>query len=287
MALSLLCWQYSYSETIYGLTNNAASDGLSWSMNGVLPNSAAPNVSLQVNGVTYYYVMTKEAEDDATVYIRNSDPVNGGYIFEEVDDWSGLDGTAIQKYFRFAGTPAQNWGDGEISVQGNGTVSDASVIYLYRMDIDEQQVICTTPIVSPECPGYLDALYKYLSELENLSPEDPYYDQWVQIQLENEVDVESVNLQEVTEDTIDLEKTLKLDPNVGGLIDYTEQDSIFNNLAVPYKIEPYYEADIYGGEYEENLELEDSLIVDNKRALRKLANDAKHRLMVSSQYNRE
>jgi hypothetical protein len=147
-------------------------------MPDILPDYSAPNVSLQINGLTYYYVITKDATSDAKVYVRNEDVVNGGYIFEEVDDWSGLPGNSIQKYFRFPGSDAGLWGDGSIDVEGDGTISDASVIYLYRMDIGEEEIICTNPLASPECPGYLDALYKYLAELEDVDVNDPFYDEW-------------------------------------------------------------------------------------------------------------
>ena len=62
----------------------------------MLPDYSAPHVSLQINGLTYYYVITKDAESDAQVYVRNEDTVNGGYIFDEVDDWSGLPGNSFQ-----------------------------------------------------------------------------------------------------------------------------------------------------------------------------------------------
>ena len=70
-------------------------------MTGVLPDFTSPNVTLQVNGITYYYVMSKDPAEDVKVYVRNEDAVNGGYIFEEVDEWSGLPGNSIQKNFRF------------------------------------------------------------------------------------------------------------------------------------------------------------------------------------------
>ena len=83
MALSYLVFLPSYSaaDTTYGVTNNAINDGLTWSPVDVLPDFSSPNVSLQVNGVTYYYVMSKDPTSDAVVYVRNEDLVNGGYIF--------------------------------------------------------------------------------------------------------------------------------------------------------------------------------------------------------------
>ena len=279
--------QYSYSDTIYGATNNAAENGLTWGMNGVLPDHSSPNVTLQINGLTYYYVMSKDESEDVQVYIRNKDTINGGYIFEEVDDWSGLPGNSIQKYFRFNGTDASQWGDGEITVDGNGTVSDPSVIYLYRMDIGEEEIICTNPLVSPECPGYLDALYKYLESLEDVSVDDPYYDEWVQFQLEQEVerDEEQVKSEESEESDQDIESIFRVDPEVGGLVDVELQDRILIELASPYAIEPYYEVTIVGGDYPDTLELNDKTLPDNNRALRQLASDAKHYSMVRSQYD--
>ena len=254
-------------------------------MTGVLPDHSAPNVSLQINGVTYYYVMTKDEGEDVTVYVRNEDAVNGGYIFEEVDDWSGLPGNSIQKYFRFPGSNATLWGDGEITVDGTGTVSDASVIYMYRMDIGEEEIICTNPLANPQCPGYIEALYKYLASLENLSADDPYYDEWVQLQLKKETQIEDKQAENKTEDDEeDIEKRLQVDPEVGGLIKLDTQNNFFT-LYNQSKIEPYFVVeykDIL--ELKDNLILEDTILPENNEALRQLASDAKHDLMIRSQY---
>ena len=105
LLFSVFLPSYSAADTVYGVTNNAVNDGLTWSPVDILPDFSSPSVSLQVNGVTYYYVMSKDPASDATVYIRNEDAINGGYVFEEVDDWSGLPGNSILKNFRFDGIP--------------------------------------------------------------------------------------------------------------------------------------------------------------------------------------
>lgn len=261
-------------------------------MPDVLPDYSAPHVSLQINGLTYYYVITKDAESDAQVYVRNEDTVNGGYIFEEVDDWSGLPGNSIQKYFRFPGSDAAQWGDGSITVNGDGTINDASVIYLYRMDIGEEDIICTNPLASPECPGYLDALYKYLSSLEDVSVDDPYYDEWVQVQLQREAELEEEQAEQdddnQKESEDDLEQRLQVDPEVGGLIDVDLQDRVLYELAAPFAIEPYIVVDYPDVlELTDTLQIEDTTLPDNNRALRQLASDATHYSMVRSQYDRE
>ena len=288
LLFSVFLPSYSAADTVYGVTNNAANDGLTWSPVDVLPDFSSPNVSLQVNGVTYYYVMTKDPTSNATVYIRNEDAINGGYVFEEVDDWSGLPGNSILKNFRFDGIPGEQWGDGSITVDGDGTVSDASVIYLYRMDIDETNIICTIPLADPNCPGFLDALYKYLEGLEYVDPEDEFYEYWVEMQEEREIENEDDKIEIVEDEEEDLEKSMQTDPDVGGFIDGFVQQGLLEQLANDPLIQPYYEVDYPEVlVYEDTLQLEDTVLPDNNRALRQLASDAKHYSMVRSQYDRE
>ena len=291
MALSFSAFLPSYSaaDTVYGVTNNAINGGLTWSPVDVLPDFSSPNVSLQVNGITYYYVMTKDPTSDATVYVRNEDAINGGYVFEEVDDWSGLPGNSILKNFRFAGIPGEQWGEGSITVDGDGTVSDASVIYLYKMDVTEPDIICTNPIISPECPGFLDAVYKYVSSIEYMEPDNEFYEYWLALQEEREVEVEEEPIEVVEEeDDGELEKRLRVDPVVGGLVDPQRQEDVLRQLNPEPFFEPYYKV-----EYQELIEypdkhvMQDTLLPDNNRALRQLANEAKHYSMVRSQYDRE
>ena len=286
LSFSVFLPSYSAADTVYGVTNNAVNDGLTWSPVNVLPDFSSPNVSLQVNGVTYYYVMSKDPAADATVYVRNKDAINGGYVFEEVDDWSGLPGNSILKNFRFDGIPGEQWGNGSITVDGDGTVSDASVIYLYRMDVDETNIICTNPLADPNCPGFLDALYKYLEGLEYVDPEDEFYEYWVEMQEGRQIENEKVEIVEDEEE--DLEKSMQTDPDVGGFIDGFAQQGVLEQLANDPLIQPYYVVDYPEVlVYEDTLQLEDTLLPDNNRALRQLAGDAKHYSMVRSQYDRE
>ena len=125
------------------------------------------------------------------------------------------------------------------------------------MDIGEEDIICTNPLASPECPGYLDALYKYLAGLEDVDVNDPYYDEWVQVQLQQEIELEEEQAEqddENREDDDDLEQRLQVDPEVGGLIDVDLQDRVLYELAAPFAIEPYIVVD-----YPDVLELTDTL----------------------------
>lgn len=288
MALS---YSYCYSDTVYGVTNNAAGAGLTWGMNSVLPDTSAPNVSLQVNGLLYQYTMNKNPEDDAQVHVRNEDAIRGGYVFEETDDWSGLPGSSIRKFFRFEGIDSSRWGDGEIAVEGDGVVTDPTVTYSYRMDIGEEALNCMNPLTSPDCPNYLDSLRDYLANLDtDPSADDPFYDEWVQAQLEQEVELEEeeqVDEEEQEEEEDNLEGRLSVEPSVGGLVDAGTQADIMAQLAGTPEINSYYVVTIPGGEYQETVKLEDTTLPDNRRALRSLARDESHRAMVRSQYDRE
>ena len=281
---------YSWGQdSVYGVTNNAAANGLNWSMTGVLPDFSSPNVTLQVNGVTYYYVMTKDAEDIAKVYVRNEDAINGGYVFEEIDDWSGLPGNSIQKNFRFTGIPGEQWGQGSMEVEGNGTISDPSMVYSYRMDITTADIICTNPLSDPTCPGFLDAVYKYVSGVETMKPDEEFYEYWLQLQEARKVEVEKEIIIEEDEEEETLELVLRVDPKVGGLVDLNRQEDMLRKLNPEPLLIPYYMVEYQGLiDYPDIHIIEDKMqMPDNNRALRQLASEAKHYSMVRSQYDRE
>ena len=94
---------YSYSDTIYGITANAASTGLNWAMNNVLPQQAG----LQVNNVIYQYTVDKDPSDDMVVHVQNENAQGNGNIFRETDDWSGLPGNTINKIVAVSDIPIQ------------------------------------------------------------------------------------------------------------------------------------------------------------------------------------
>jgi hypothetical protein len=258
-------------------------------MTDVLPDASQPWVQVQVNGLTYRYTMSKDPDADVKVYVRNQDPVNGGYVFEEVDDWNNLPGATIQKYFRFAYTDSTRFGDGEIAIEGDGTVSDANVTYTYKVDIDDMLMKCAaTPLADPSCPGFMDALLEYLKNLKDPDPNDPFYDEWVKAQLEKELELEEDEVERKEESKEEsLEKRMGGKNTVDAMVDVKQQEALLAALANVAKIESYYQVEIQGGEYEETVKLEDSEIPDNRRALSNLASDAKHRTMVRSQYDRE
>lgn len=253
-------------------------------MGDVLPDYSAPHVSLVINGLVYQYTTVKDPESDMLVHVYNEDAVNGGYVFSETDDWSGQPGNKITKVFRFPNINAEIWGPGGMEVTGDGSLENTSITYTYRMDIGTEEIICTTPLADPTCPGFIEALYQYLKDngLLELDADDPFYDEWVQAELEKEVEAEE-EPEVKEEDEEELEVQLSTTGVIEQLVDAKQEQMLVELSALP-TIEPYYEVTIPGGVYEDSLELADSELPDNRRAMRNLASDAKHRSIVRSQY---
>ena len=282
--LSVLFCSYSYSETFTtGVTGNAAANGLNWDMNNVFPSQGG----LVVNGVIYTYNVEKEVEDPLKVHVQNENAQGEGYIFRETDDWSGLPGTRINKLVGLDNVPQEYFGAGSIETEGVGNVSDASVVYTYKLDE------CYIPLSDPSCPGYLNALYDWLKENgfldRELQPGDPFYDEWVQASLNRKVDLE------YEEEKAEIEEKEEEDPGIRALnqnvtidkfVNGADQNALISQMAMIQNFESYYNVNIQGGVYNDTVVLQDSTLPDNGRAMRSLASDETHRDMVRSQYDR-
>ena len=282
-------YSYCYSDTTYASTNNAAQQGLRWAMTNILPDFSQPFMTVEINGLTYQYTMVKDKDDDAIVTMSNEDLANPGEkIFENEDDWSQLHGGTIRKFFRFGYTNANRWGEGSLEIEGEGSIEDPYVIYNYKMVIDETLEKCyLTPLADPICPGYENALADYIANLEAPEVDDPFYDEWVQANLDTEA--EKPKEEEVIEEVEEEKEEESLEEQLGGetleaMVDTSEQASILAELAQVPKLDQYYATSLQGGVYEETLVLPSTNYPDNRRALRNLASDANHRTMVRSQY---
>lgn len=262
---------------------------MSWNMVDVLPAEGG----ITINGIFYRYTVDKIREDDMTVTIRNEDASKvGEYIWSETDDWSGVDGTTIIKIVPLNNTSATLFGDGEINVEGTGTVKDPSVIYSYIYDK------CYIPLSDPSCPGYMDALYQWLKDNGLLdkepNPNDPYYDEWVQWQLnqkvekdDEELESEQAKKEETEEAGETLEARLGISSENKTIADAATQTAIMNALTSAAVFDQYYVANIPGGVYTDALKYEDKQLPDNRNGLRmNFAQDRVHREMIDSQYER-
>lgn len=260
-------------------------------MSDVLP----PQAGLTVGGIVYRYSVSKEVQDAYKVYIENLDKQNpGSLVFQSIDDWSGLPGNTIKKNIAIPDVLIDRFGDGQIRTEGDGSVDNANVQYYYKYDK------CFNPISDPTCPGWADALYKYLLDNDLLKEgvvfEDPYWNEFVQALLNAKVDrdkieeeAEEIEDEEEEEEKQTLQRVLAINEKVISLVKGLDQDAILLVMDRPEVQELYSKRTIAGGEYLETIELKDGKINDNARAGVRLglASSVKHEEMVSSQYKRK
>lgn len=256
-------------------------------MGTYLPDANNGYTTLDIHGLTYRYTMVKDPSTGSVVYVRNEDAINGGYVFEQRDDWAaGNNGGTIQKYFRLPYINSNRFGDGSISVEGQGQVVNPVVAYNYRLTIDEQLQKCyATPLADPSCPGFAQALLDLLSKMPTPSADDPFYDEWVQANLSLNDEENQKEEEEQREPSEDLEKELGSKNSLDDLVNTEEQNSILAALANVPTIVPYYRMELSGGQYQDKYLLKDTELPDNNRALRNLASDAVHNNIVRSQYD--
>ena len=267
---------YSYSDTIYGITTNAASNGLNWVMSNVLPQQAG----LQVSSVIYQYTAIKDPEDDMIVYVQNQNAQSDGYIFRETDDWSGLPGNTINKLIPVGEIPIQMWGEGSIDIEGQGQVTEPNVVYTYKYDP------CFDPQSDPSCPGYMPPI----PEPETIDIYDALNDQAV-LDATKETDPDlfdrdNKNRREAKREADDrLEQGLAASENALNIASGAAQDFMVAAMANEMRFDPYYAAKIKGGVYLESVTLPVKDIPDNPRGLRNgLAQQLLHQQMIESQY---
>lgn len=236
-------------------------------MDSVLPQEP----SLVVNGVVYQYTTVKETTDDMLVSVQNKNANGSGYIFREVDDWSGLPSNTINKLVGVNDVPLSAWGEGSIEVQGKGSVTDANVIYTYRYEP------CTVNCmgVNVEIPTY--EVYDALNDnavKDSMRETDPdLYDR------------DNKKNNKLSKDRERLEKALASNASALEIAGAVSQEAIIQSMNGIVNIVTYYNANIKGGTYAETLVLPTADIPDNKLGLRNnLAQQLKHQEMVDLQY---
>ena len=293
-ALALSC-QSSYSESIapyYGVTPNAAANGNTWSMDSTLP-SGIPG--LDINAVIYRYTINKDINDTVDVHVQNERANGTGYIFRETDSW--LPGTEtgwqINRAVPVVPSNRELWGTGSIAVDGPGSVSDASVIYNYRVDP------CYNPQFDPNCPGYEkpvptivevdpSTLYNVMDD-EYVNLDQTVDTDLIEVDEENKLSEEELAEQEKEEkrDSVErLEKALAEAENSAMFADALAQSqmlSAMNNVVGMQQ--QYSQVTIQGGEYRESISLDGGNIPDNRQGRRlNQASDRMHKSMVDMQY---
>jgi hypothetical protein len=274
------------SEITTGQTGNAAATALQWTMDSILP----PQAGLSVNGLIYQYTITKDPTTDSWVTIQNENANGDGVVLSHTDDWSGLPGNTLNKFLTFGDIPTLSMGDGSIFVTGDGTLSDVNVGYNFKFDS------CVVPLSDPNCPGFRDALYKWLMENglinTNVDINDPYYDQYVKELLNRQANTSEDEPQDNKDeeekedkDSLEAKLSVKNDANMK-IAEAAKQNAMLEALRVtPTEFNAYLTASIQGGVYEESVILQDATLPDNADVMRNLAKEDLHQTMVRSQYN--
>ena len=308
---------YSYSDSLtpyYGSTGNAAINGNSWDMGVVLPEPPG----LDINGVIYNYTINKDVQDHVDVYVQNENANGTGYIFREHDEWrpGSLGGTQINKAVPVVpGIPRSYWGDGSIEVDGNGSVSDPTVIYTYRVDP------CFDPQFDPNCPGYevpmveipeIDASL-YEVDVTQLYDDDTTEEEQEEVckdgdtspkcQVKDE-DKSSEDDEEKEETKEEKEERLKQEKLERAMVAKDKAESIalfamdnamyglavaanaqLQSLQNANNLNSYANKTLNGGSYKESVVLRDSKLPENKQGLRNgLAQQLLHEEMIEMQY---
>jgi len=96
----------------------------------------------------------------------------------------------------------------------------------------------------------------------------------------------SRRLEEEEQEELKMERALSVAGAAEQIANPMQQLAMMQQLASTGTLDSYYSATIEGGSYEDTIELKDTEIKDNYKALRNLAQDKLHRTIVRSQYNK-
>ena len=277
----LVCSSYSYSEeAIYGSTANAAQDTLNWVMRNVLPQQAG----LSVNGVVYRYTTVKEVEDAMVVSVQNENARGPGYIFREIDDWTGLPSNTISKAVPINNIDISYWGDGSIDWTGNGQVIDQSVIYTYYYEP------CSDPQSNPSCDGYVDPY----SVVEDVMVSNKTEEEMIQEELDRKTQLEAQEEEEEERERKEIaaRKKQRKEEALEVLLGFVNTSLLADGQEIKHELlkasnylPQIYFADVKGGAYNDVPMLVDKKLPDNSKSRRAaLASQLLHQEMVDLQY---
>tara|TARA_Y100001951_G_C11253423_1_gene247890 strand:- start:6 stop:752 length:747 start_codon:yes stop_codon:yes gene_type:complete len=234
---------------------------------------------MDISGVIYTYNPIKELEDDFVVTVEN-DRVGGGFVFQDTEDWSQKYGGKIKKVIPLAYTPIAVFGDGRIRTSGTGTIEDASVMYIYRFDA------CFDPQSDPNCPGYVKPKPPPLPEVPDYDALQDESVKLAQEETDRELleDEEAKEEEEEEEEEEEMEMLLATTENALAIADGISQSALMATINQATNVTSYYVATIPDSYYPESVTLQGGTIVDNRRALRSLSQDARMNEMIEEQY---
>ena len=277
--LLLLSYSFSVHAYSFGYTPNVAISGLEWTMTPTYLGADGIG-GMDVSGVTYKYTPIKVKEDDYIVTLEN-DKVGGGYVFQDVQNWSQREGgIEVRRTIALPYTPLAVFGAGRLKEEGTGSIEGADVRYIYRFDP------CFDPQSDPNCPGYKKPKPPPLPEIPDY---DALQDESVAIaQAETDrklLDDEQADKEEEEEEEEEsLEFMLADVENALTIANEIAQSVILQQLNNVTNLTNYYVSVIPDNYYPDAVALQGGTIVDNRRALRSLSQDARMNEMIEEQY---
>ena len=276
--LLLLFYSFSVHAYSFGYTPNVAISGLEWTMT---PTYLGANGigGMDVSGVTYKYTPIKNKEDDYVVTLEN-DKVGGGYVFQDKQDWSQREGgIEIRRTIALPYLPLAIFGDGRLKQEGTGSIENADVRYIYRFDS------CFDPQSDPNCPGYVKPKPPPLPDIPDY---DALQDESVSLaQKETDKELledEQADKDDEEEDEESLESKLADTTNALTIANEISQSAILKELNNVTNLTNYYVYTIPDNYYPDTVALQGGTIVDNRKALRSLSQDARMNEMIEEQY---
>ena len=278
LSLLLFC-SSSIQAYSFGYTPNVAISGLEWTMTPTYLGADGIG-GMDVSGVTYKYTPIKNKEDDYVVTLEN-DKVGGGYVFQDKQDWSQREGgIEVRRTIALPYTPLALFGDGRLKEEGTGSIEGADVRYIYRFDP------CFNPQSDPSCPGYKKPPPPPLPDIPDY---DALQDESVAIaQAETDRklldDEQAEKEEEEEEDEESLEFMLADVENALTIANEIAQSVILQQLNNVTNLTNYYVSTIPDNYYPDVVTLQGGTIVDNRRALRSLSQDARMNEMIEEQY---
>ena len=278
LSLLLFC-SSSIQAYSFGYTPNVAISGLEWTMT---PTYLGANGigGMDISGVTYKYTPIKVKEDNYIVTLEN-DKVGGGYVFQDVQDWSQREGgIEVRRTIALPYTPLAVFGAGRLKEEGTGSIEGADVRYIYRFDP------CFDPQSDPNCPGYKKPKPPPLPEIPDY---DALQDESVAI-AQAETDRELLEDEQVDKEEEEEEEEESLEfmladvENAIAMANEISQSVILQQLNQVTNLTNYYVSTIPDNYYPDAVALQGGTIVDNRRALRSLSQDARMNEMIEEQY---
>jgi len=278
LSLLLFC-SSSIQAYSFGYTPNVAINGLEWTMTPTYLGANGID-GMDVSGVTYKYTPIKNKEDDYIVTLEN-DKLGGGYVFQDVQNWSQREGgIEVRRTIALPYTPLALFGDGRLKEEGTGSIEGADVRYIYRFNP------CFDPQSDPSCPGYKKPKPPPLPDIPDY---DALQDESVAIaQAETDRklldDEQAEKEEEEEEEDESLEFMLADVENAIAMANEIAQSVILQQLNNVTNLTNYYVSTIPDNYYPDAVALQGGTIVDNRRALRSLSQDARMNEMIEEQY---